>query len=319
MNDHEIDNLMAATAPVSDAAVAGWDLAGTETHLCEEIMSQHTVESPHAPADRPAERGDSPEETPAVLPPGRGRRRARPLVLAAAVLAAVAAVGGTVAVRSSEPAGATSLDAALAASSAALDRTGRAEWRYRLEGDESEGGDWVVVDLWAFSGDDLQVEMPVIGGEQQPEPYPVNRRVDGEFYLGVPNADGTGYDWSHDINGDPYAEFGVDPRGLFGGLRGASSFEEVGTEPVDGVETTRLRATEPRDLPNLQIDGNDTTGKVTALDLWVDGEDLVRRLDVTLAGRFGDSVESISIRFYDIGEPITIEAPDHATPIDPVG
>ena len=51
----------------------------------------------------------------------------------------------------------------------------------------------------------------------------------------------------------------------------------------------------------------------------VDGEYPVRLLDVRLEGRFGDSVESISIRFYDIGEPITIEAPDHATPIDPMG
>jgi len=65
MNDQEIDDLMAATAPVSDAAVAGWDLAGTETDLCEEIMSHHTVESPPAPADR---------EAPAVLPPRQDRR-----------------------------------------------------------------------------------------------------------------------------------------------------------------------------------------------------------------------------------------------------
>jgi hypothetical protein len=312
MNDRELDDLIAAAAPVSDAAVAGWDLAGAETDLCEEIMSLDTVDSP-APAP------EVPPAVDAVPPDRRAPRRSRPLALAAAALVAVAAVGGALAVRSSEPSGATTIDAALAASSSALDRSGRAEFRYRLEGDESEGGDRVNVDRWAFSGDDLQVEMPVIGGERQPEPYPVNRRVEGEDYAGFRTGRSSGLTWHHDVNGDRLSAFGADPRTLLDDLRGASPFEEVGTERVDGVETTRLRATEPRELPNLEIDGNDTAGNATALDVWVDGDGLVRRLDVTLEGRFGDSVEHISIRFYDIGEPVTIEAPAHATPIDPAG
>ena len=39
MNDTELDELIAATARVSDADVARWDLTGPEHELCEAIMS----------------------------------------------------------------------------------------------------------------------------------------------------------------------------------------------------------------------------------------------------------------------------------------
>lgn len=45
MTDHELDRLVAASAPITDEQVASLPLAGSEADLCEAIMSTPTIES----------------------------------------------------------------------------------------------------------------------------------------------------------------------------------------------------------------------------------------------------------------------------------
>jgi hypothetical protein len=105
---------------------------------------------------------------------------------------------------------------------------------------------------------------------------------------------------------DDSVEIGIDPRTLLERFRGACTFEEVGTKQVGGVETRRFRATDPADAPAPQYAGGPVTGEVTSLDMWVDDEDRLRRADITTdRDRY---VDSLSFRFHDLGEPITIDA-----------
>lgn len=79
MNDSELDQLVAATSPITDADVHVLPLAGADVELCEEIMSTPVI---HA-----AEEADV-----SPTPAGRGRARAlRRWLAAAASLAAVSA------------------------------------------------------------------------------------------------------------------------------------------------------------------------------------------------------------------------------------
>ncbi len=100
MNDTELDELIAATARVSDADVARWDLTGPEHELCEAIMSTgptssapETMEGIRSSPGDQLPLGDEP--TPPEISLTRaapGPRRRRPLVTALAATAAVALV-----------------------------------------------------------------------------------------------------------------------------------------------------------------------------------------------------------------------------------
>ena len=102
-------------------------------------------------------------------------------------------------------------------------------------------------------------------------------------------------------------------------LRPEGDFEDLGEEPVDGVTTRHFRSASPEDLPIDAIrDWVRNRGDVTALDIWVDEDDLVRRLEIGFAG--GDpneagpnetpvSASTASIRLYDFGEVPPLEAP----------
>jgi hypothetical protein len=49
VNDSEIDDLIAAAAPVSDAEVSRWDLAGADSDLRDEITSRAAAGLPASP------------------------------------------------------------------------------------------------------------------------------------------------------------------------------------------------------------------------------------------------------------------------------
>jgi hypothetical protein len=88
----------------------------------------------------------------------------------------------------------------------------------------------------------------------------------------------------------------------------------VGKESVRGVRTTHFRfEVDPRRaaeaegqeaaLPQLEAAGVDTL----PLDVWIDDDDLPRRIRMAL-GAAGADIE-IDIEFFDYGEPISVEAP----------
>jgi hypothetical protein len=298
MNDAELDDLIATTATVGDAEVGRWDLAGSEADLCEEIMSMQTIDTPtgdgRGPAD-PDDRGPGHDRHPSR----HQRRRRLALVGAAAAAAALAAV--TLAPGGTDPIAVSTIDAALATSSQALEQSGRADLRYSLELDGGEVEDGV--EHWAFSGDETLALVPgddggEIGIRSSSGRLTINL-VDRELLALL---DGTA---TPPGDGRP-GVYGVDPRTLLEELRASGTFEEVGSEDVDGVPTRRLRSTAPEDAPAFPVMHRDAPGEVTSLEVWVDDESVVRRLEMTTE-RDG-YVESLSLQFRDLGEPIDLDA-----------
>lgn len=261
-------------------------------------------------------------------PASRRSRRRRPLALAGALAAAAALTVSFLVVDSDTPSSAATVEAALARSSSLLAQSGRAEVTSRIEFNSGDVG--TGVDSWEFSGDDSSVTMDshllngipqaCQGPDGEPLPDlstchyedPILRVVDGQQYIYNGDPDGT-YGWTHYVDGDAeyLTEFSLDPATLLDELQPAGGFEEVGREPVDGVETTRLRATNPRQTPLADFENVVLAGDtVTSLEVWVDPDGLVRRLDLTTGSsdsRFRTA--SWSIRFFDHGAPITIQAP----------
>jgi len=95
--------------------------------------------------------------------------------------------------------------------------------------------------------------------------------------------------------------FDVDPRRLLEVLDPAADFTVVGEEEMDGRTVTHLRASDPDALSDLDLDlGLGSLGKadvVEALDLWVDTDDVVHRIDVATTW----NARSPEFLFSDIG------------------
>jgi hypothetical protein len=123
--------------------------------------------------------------------------------------------------------------------------------------------------------------------------------------------------WIHVADPPEDGTLAVDPATVLGELRSSGQFEEVGHEPVDGVDVTRLRSTDPSQLPRFSLGyglNEEMLGPITSLEVWVDGREMVRRFELTFGGIDGPDVlpvngAVVSIRFFDFGAPITIQAP----------
>jgi hypothetical protein len=166
-----------------------------------------------------------------------------------------------------------------------------------------------------------------------PELVAENRYVAGEWYFHLPGEDGE-LEWSYDPN-DEGTFVGVtpsDPRELYDRLAPTAGFEADGTDFARGVETVHLVATTPEAIdPSLIQFDPAISDSTESVELWVDSNGVVRRIDVTVTGTdlmmdpgATDVVEvprttTVSIEFYDIGEPITVEVPRDAVEIDGQG
>jgi hypothetical protein len=299
--------------------------------LLEEILSMQTIPDPKTAEDAAVTRLTVP----------RWRRRA--VVVGAVAAAAVAVVlSAGVVLDPFEPSAATAIEEALATSAQSLSRSGRAEIRREERFVREDGAQAFVqstLSRWEYSDDDSQVFLVGSGFngaivEQPLDQAPINRYVDGELYLYIGRGAEPTLRWYRDVGGNlgDAGRFGIDPATLLGRLGSAGDFEEVGTETIDGVATRRLRAENPDRAPALR-QGMDELGEVTKLEVWVDDDDLVRRVDFTYEGpdaappvthedgvpEVAISDASVSFRFFDFGEPITIEAPTEFEDIAPVG
>lgn len=174
-----------------------------------------------------------------------------------------------------------------------------------------------------------------------------NKVVDGRFYLrdGAPGHESWIEDTNEHVTGSDL--FSADPRGLLTGAAQDAAFKDAGTAMVDGVKTHHLEATKLDKVPTLNLGlGPITDGqtKITKFDVWVDADNVVRRLDVATsltetvyplaktqvikkadgslqkqldASNMGPSeqrtqVNEYSVTFTDIGSNIVIEAPANA-------
>ena len=144
---------------------------------------------------------------------------------------------------------------------------------------------------------------------------------DGESWMKVDNPDQSGMSMIFDM-------FKVeDITGFVESLQCAGTVEEVGTEPIDGVDTTHYRAeidttklatcreSDPNAGQLLDNFGDATSGTV---DVWVDGNSLVRKLVNTaderalgsdLAAKFPGGTSTLTMTLSGFGDPVTIEAP----------
>ncbi|HET6952315.1 MAG TPA: hypothetical protein VFI47_18190 [Acidimicrobiales bacterium] len=296
-------------------------------------------------AGRPGRRTQARPER--ARPPRRTARRLAPRV--AAVVAAAAAVAALVVVApigSPAPRAEAIVRDAAAASGEALG-TSRAVMTV-------EGGNYGDRYEYAFAGDDHSVVITATSPDGSPS-VGERRVIGGETYFwwspdGAPEQP----DWLHDVTPGAVRQDTTepDPRGLLATLAPTAGFELVGDDTVDGVAVTRLRATSPEaiDVHGLGIDEvlNGIGPVVEALDVWVDGDDVVRRIDVTIGydepmdgfvvldeetpgGTGSPPVElpegisfaetTVSVTFTDVGSPITIELPAGARDIsmlDPI-
>lgn len=136
-----------------------------------------------------------------------------------------------------------------------------------------------------------------------------------------------------------------DPTAMLESLRGVSSgVEEVGTETIDGVETTHYAATidlekamsmAPADQQaEMQASLGDLGIKEMPVDVWVDGDGLVRRMEIrmemgkiaesaaggdpTAAQMFKDATMVMTMDLYDYGVPVNIQVPP-ASQVQDVG
>ncbi len=118
----------------------------------------------------------------------------------------------------------------------------------------------------------------------------------------------------------------TDPRDLLDLLRAASGgLDTVGTETLRGVETTHYRTTLDAEDIVSQI-GKDLDDSMAAqitqaieqsgldeipIDVWVDGDSLLRRLDTTIAAQAGgrSSSSTLSLELYDYGKPVDVTPP----------
>jgi hypothetical protein len=115
-----------------------------------------------------------------------------------------------------------------------------------------------------------------------------------------------------------------DPRKLLTVLRPDARFEDIGSQVIDGVKTTILRATQLTKLPgsvlsSLTFVSSMGPESLTQFDIWVGDNGIVRQMKIIHQGRGAQGliVETQTIRFLDIGKPETITAPPHFTNMTP--
>jgi hypothetical protein len=105
----------------------------------------------------------------------------------------------------------------------------------------------------------------------------------------------------------------------------ADSFTEVGHESVRGVDTTHYTAVIDvaafaRDHasaladPSLATGIPELDGTTATFDVWIDGDDLVRKLVVHTDSSEGAA--TITVEFYDFGKPVDATIPADADTID---
>jgi hypothetical protein len=214
--------------------------------------------------------------SPTVRPVGTGPRHHAPKALTAATVRLISAQSA----------------AAMADSGTAVETT------TNTTGSTTQGAP-TTIDV-TFSGPDVNY---LIVGNGDGAAGVENRVVDGQLYLYIERPD-LQMHWYHDTSPNAAASLTLpDPRTLIQAVRLSAGLEDLGQQSVGGVELTHLRATTPGSIGELGIP--DISNTVTSFDVWVDGADVVRQMEVSstdsgagfvcaAAPRAGDSSSGIS-------------------------
>lgn len=118
----------------------------------------------------------------------------------------------------------------------------------------------------------------------------------------------------------------MDPMTQIRMLQASGDFHEVGTETVDGVETTHYSgsvdvsklsdlAGMDEDLRRMVEKGYDTLGISTVnYEVWLDGDFFVRKMVMELPGSEG--TQTMTMTLSDYNQPVDIEAPPASDTVD---
>lgn len=272
-------------------------------------------------------------ENDGVRPLSTARRtqlRGRGMLIGAAAAVLLLVGGLLVFSPDNTPSAVAAVQSAAAAASDA--DTGRISTTFALT---AEGGDTPIESIEgrfdaSYSGSDVAASLQVDeqSGQFDAGDLPVNdvRLVDDVLYV-----DNDGQWLAIDTDGmlgGLVADF-IDPRVVLDTVQGLTEASEVGPVTIDGVETTHYQSIVDLGDESLSQSGwlgfegvpIEADGEVT-VDLYVDGNGLLNQLD--LSGDVEDPAESgesgtfdVSMRFFDVGSDITIEAPSDAEVFDP--
>jgi hypothetical protein len=93
-------------------------------------------------------------------------------------------------------------------------------------------------------------------------------------------------------------------------LEDVEGAEEVGKEEIDGVATTRYKGTLPVAKKVFGVEIHDTAQEV---EVWIDGQDRVRKMQLLVTGSAGESKETatndVTINFFEFGKVPAIKPP----------
>ncbi len=229
-----------------------------------------------------------------------------------------------------------------AESRAALATDGRAEISYRdtQDGDLQDYG----TDVYTFANNnwnDAMTQVEPVGDRGWGTWFGIYRVVNGQVYY-YARAHGNTWAWYRHIDSSVQATAGVpDPRRALRALEPSARFEVVGYQVIGGVRLEELRATAPANVPCSQVLSTMQFERVTELEVWVDGQGVVRQMTASMVGLADVAVPAptspprvprhqarprvetlgttLTISFLDIGQPQVIPAPPHPIPAVGVG
>jgi hypothetical protein len=206
--------------------------------------------------------------------------------------------------------------------------------RYRMKGEIPEQGR-VEAEASLRTKPSIAMSMKMTALDQGPEGNVEIRLVDKAMYIG-------GADMAKEMDGKSWMKFDLSALGadkdlnqLGAGaadqnpadesafLTGAKDVKRVGTEKVDGVETTRYSGTvtldefrdslkdedkATRERREKSLDQYEKMGvdKIT-MDMWVDGEDRTKQF--RMRGDADGGPLDMTVTFFDVNEPVKVTAP----------
>src|SRR5215471_5227497 len=167
----------------------------------------------------------------------------------------------------------------------ALARSGRATVSYASTQNGVPGD--TSTDVITFSGtnwnDVIFQTSSSSGGRPGRTPTAINRIVNGQLYLYIAGRTRR-LQWYRDTNPSGHPSVSIpDPRTVLRALEPSARFEVVGYQVIGGVRVKELRATDLSHLPDQGrlVGAFAAGGRVTSLEVWVDGHGVVHRLSLT--------------------------------------
>jgi hypothetical protein len=134
------------------------------------------------------------------------------------------------------------------------------------------GGNW---------NDSLTQTFPASNGQKASTQSAIDRVVNGQAYDYFVAAHGLA--WYHDTGPNAVNSMHIpDPRELLAELAPDASFVKAGDTTINGVPVEHLHATVLTGLPAIDLPNLSNEGTLGAMDVWVDGHGVVRKMSLGL-------------------------------------